>query len=105
MFTPKLSVVRFAAEDVIATSIPAGYSAQSYPTSSANRWCVSKDGGFVFTNEGSNLLDGEEVYEADGRILTVGNWYHYDTTNTFPSYKEIGSSGWFTCTDESHHAI
>ncbi len=110
MKKPKLEIICFCNEDVIATSskcsVPAtGYSEKSYQAS--RTYEIAVESGSIFTaypNGGDpyNKVDGNDTTNGFGDVLVKGSWYHYGL-DTFDGYEGLASALWWLCTDESHH--
>lgn len=106
----ELSVIRYAAEDVIAASgVPTtNWSEKSYWAGSP--YSVDTEEGPVYTNyispiEGTsfyNYLNGEGSEDDSGFILNPCSYYHFGSyagpdPSGYPMYTE-----WLECFDENH---
>lgn len=110
MKTPELEVVRFGAEDVIATSDTAKWSSVSYKADDddivvGTTWIFSAgqyDGGPDYGDYRYNMLDGSPAGDMSRGPFRRNKYYHYDENSELVKPADPTYYNWKTCTEPSH---
>lgn len=111
MKNPEMEIVRFGAEDILTVSggSTISWSLMSYKAASA--FAITGDPS-VHTQTGynehteqnvNNIVDGVGLYNPSGKVLTKGNYYHYDVNSTSTNSEVAYLTSWnfLTCNEEN----